>query len=92
MYYETLPEECRGPYIESMDQMFRDEEVDNLKSKKVHKILVVNNTHQAYTLVSDLRSVGRTYTKICADGDCMYDAVLSCVCVPEGFGPLKFRK
>ena len=30
--------------------------------------------------------------KIRADGDCMYDAVLSCVCVLEGFGPLKFRK
>ena len=47
---------------------------------------------EAYSLVSDLKNIGRKYSCIKNDGHSLYCAVLSCINVPPGFTVQIFRK
>ena len=69
------------------------EEAKKLKgSQKMVKLLNVSDTSKAYSLVNALAEIGRQYTVINQDGDSLFNAVLSCVSVPEKFTCDMFRK
>ena len=54
--------------------------------------LFVRNEDEAFTLVSDLKKLHRSYVPNKKDGDCMYRAILSCINVPSGVTISGFRK
>ena len=99
LFFATLPQHLHGDFIETTNVMLHkegkrlNEEVKKLKgSQKTVKLLNVLDTSQVYSLINALAEIGRQYTVIKQDGDSLFNAVLSCVSVPEKFMCDMFRK
>ena len=79
--------------------MLREEGAEKLKeakrrkgSKRTVHILCVNTTDEASVIVNKLSEIGKRFTEIEQDGDSLFNTMLSCVQVPEGFNCFMFRK
>ena len=72
-----------SPSISSAKKMKKERSVNDL---------VVANSSEAKTIIRSLKSVGKKYVAVEMDGNCLYNAYLSNLIVPEGYDVVKFRK
>ena len=93
-----MAETDRGVYVPSTENMLRgeDKHVVGAKQATYKQVqvdeLFVRSEDEAFTLVSDLKKLHRSYVPIKKDGDCMFRAILSCINVPNGVTISGFRK
>ena len=91
-----LPDDLRGPHIPCKEIQPCKDEVGNeeteTKKKTVVEELVVSTEDEAFSIVSDLKNIGRKYSCVKNDDNSLYCAILSCINVPPGFTVPIFRK
>ena len=93
LYFSLQDEDVKGEWKRGTDNMCRDAASTPIKKKKKKKLtfkqtmedLLLATEDEAYTILSDMEENGRTYTVITRDGDCLYNAVLSCVEHPDEY-------
>ena len=82
VYFNLLDDEQRGPWIKSTDNMYTDAVKSPSKRKGYMKIqdeLLLGSVDEAYTMATDLKDNGKKHTVVIANGDCMFNAILSCI-------------
>ena len=95
VYFNLLDDEQRGPWIKSTDNMYTDAVKSPSKRKGYMKIqdeLLLGNVDEAYTMATDLKDNGKKHTVVVANGDCMFNAILSCIEHPVKYTASVFRK
>ena len=95
VYFNLLDDEQRGPWIKSTDNMYADAVKSPSKRKGYMKIqdeLLLGNVDEAYTMATDLKENGKKHTVVVANGDCMFNAILSCIEHPVKYTASVFRK
>ena len=103
---EKLPDELRGPWLKSTDMETKKKNpgssqgssspcsssTKKLKIQRSVNDLVVADADEAKTIIRSLKQIGKKYVSVDMDGNCLLNAYLSNIIVPDEYDVTKFRK
>ena len=91
--FNTMDERLRGPWIKSSDEIRPPGSSPRKRGKKKEvRELVVAGYEEARIIKKTLKNVQKKYVPVSENGDCVFNAYLSNIDVPEGYDAGMLRR